>query len=80
MGTDPLRKNRGNDASHKLKGRIFYSSFPQAVTASIRILLMSKYVRNLTFRLSGPTRTSGEVPREKEIEARCQESRHDGTS
>ncbi len=44
MGTDPLRKNRGNDASHKLKRRIFCSFFPQAVTASIRTPLMSKYV------------------------------------
>ena len=54
MGTNPLRKNRGNDASHKLKRRIFCSFFPQAVTVSIRTSLMSKYASveiKLTFLL-----------------------------
>lgn len=45
MGTDSLRKNRGNDTSRKLKECIFYSFFPQVMTARIRIPLMSKYAQ-----------------------------------
>ncbi len=38
MGTDSLRKNRGNDTSCKLKAYICYSFFPQVMTARIRTL------------------------------------------
>jgi len=38
-----LRKNRGTEASHKLKVHIFYTFFPQSTSATIRTPLLSLY-------------------------------------
>lgn len=42
MGTNLLRKNKGNETSLKLKAHTFYLFFPQLKSATIRIPLMSQ--------------------------------------